>query len=80
MRAIASLAVLVGLGITVAAPAGFTGATSIEVTSLADAAVLAFLTVLATRISWWETTKAERSEAAYADMLGALEAHFATHR
>ena len=49
-------------------------------TSLADAAVLAFLTVLAMRISWWETTKAERSEAAYADMLGALEAHFATHR
>ena len=48
--------------------------------ALADAAVLAFLTVLAMRISWWETTKAERSEAAYADMLGALEAHFAPHR
>lgn len=48
--------------------------------ALADAAVLAFLTVLAMRITWWETTKAERSDAAYADMLAALETHFASHR
>jgi len=48
--------------------------------ALADAAVLAFLTVLAMRISWWETTRVERSEAAYAEMLAAVETHFAPHR
>ena len=48
--------------------------------ALTAAAVLAFLTVLAMRISWWETTKSERGEAAYADLLAALEAYFAPLR
>ncbi len=41
--------------------------------ALTDAAILAFLTVLAMRITWWETSRAERSETAYSEMLSALE-------
>ena len=48
--------------------------------ALTDAAVLAFLTVLAMRITWWETSRAERSEAAYAEMLSALEFYFVSAR
>jgi hypothetical protein len=48
--------------------------------ALTDAAVLAFLTVLAMRIAWWETSRAERSEAAYASMLSALEFYFVLAR
>lgn len=48
--------------------------------ALTDAAVLAFLTVLAMRISWWETSRAERSETAYAQMLSSLEFYFVSAR
>jgi hypothetical protein len=44
--------------------------------ALTDAAILAFLTVLAMRITWWETSRAEQSETAYAEMLSALEFYF----
>ena len=48
--------------------------------ALTDAAVLAFLTVLAMRITWWETSRAERTEATYAEMLSALEFYFVSAR
>jgi hypothetical protein len=48
--------------------------------ALTDAAILAFLTVLAMRISWWETSRAERSENAYAQMLSSLEFYFVSAR
>lgn len=48
--------------------------------ALTDAAILAFLTVLAMRITWWETSRAERSEAAYAQMLSALEFYLVSAR
>ena len=48
--------------------------------ALTDAAILAFLTVLAMRISWWETSRAERSENAYSQMLSALEFYFVSAR
>jgi hypothetical protein len=48
--------------------------------ALTDAAVLAFLTVLAMRITWWETSRAEQSETAYAEMLSALEFYFVSAR
>lgn len=48
--------------------------------ALTDAAVLAFLTVLAMRITWWETSRAERTETAYAEMLSALEFYFVSAR
>jgi hypothetical protein len=48
--------------------------------ALTDAAVLAFLTVLAMRISWWESARAEMNEHAYVDMLAALENYFIDHR
>lgn len=48
--------------------------------ALTDAAVLAFLLVLGMRISWWETTREERMEAIYTDMLSTLERFFAPHR
>lgn len=48
--------------------------------ALTDAAVLAFLTVLAMRIAWWETSRAERTENAYAEMLSALEFYFVSAR
>lgn len=48
--------------------------------ALTDAAVLAFLTVLAMRITWWETSRAERSENAYSEMLSALEFYFVSAR
>ena len=47
---------------------------------MTDAAVLAFLLVLAMRISWWETTREEKMETVYADMLSTLERYFAPHR
>jgi hypothetical protein len=53
---------------------------SLSHVALTDAAVLAFLTVLAMRISWWETSHAEKSENAYAEMLSALEFHFVSVR
>jgi hypothetical protein len=53
---------------------------SLSHVALTDAAVLAFLTVLAMRISWWETSRAEKSENAYAEMLSALEFHFVSVR
>ncbi len=48
--------------------------------ALTAAAVLAFLTVLTMRISWWETSRAERTENAYSDMLSALECYFVSAR
>ena len=48
--------------------------------ALTDAAVLAFLTVLAMRITWWETSRAERAEVAYAQMLSALEFYLVSAR
>jgi hypothetical protein len=48
--------------------------------ALTDAAILAFLTVLAMRIAWWETSKAEQSEATYNEMLSALEFYFVSAR
>jgi hypothetical protein len=41
---------------------------------------LAFLTVLAMRIAWWETSRAEQSEARYTEMLSALEFYFVSAR
>lgn len=48
--------------------------------ALTDAAILAFLTVLAMRITWWETSRAERAEAAYAQMLSSLEFYLVSAR
>lgn len=48
--------------------------------ALTDAAVLAFLTALAMRITWWETTRAEEAEIVYAEMLAALERYFVSLR
>lgn len=48
--------------------------------ALTDAAVLAFLTVLAMRITWWETSRAELSELRYSEMLSALEFYFVSSR
>ncbi len=48
--------------------------------ALTDAAVLAFLTVLAMRITWWETSRAEHSEHVYTSMLSALEFYFVSER
>lgn len=48
--------------------------------ALTDAAVLAFLLVLGMRISWWETTREEKMEMIYADMLSTLERFFAPLR
>lgn len=48
--------------------------------ALTDAAILAFLTVLAMRITWWETTRAEQGEHAYNNMLSALETYFVSAR
>jgi hypothetical protein len=42
--------------------------------------VLAFLTVLAMRITWWETSRAEQAEAYYTEMLSALEFYFVSSR
>ncbi len=53
---------------------------SLSHVALTDAAVLAFLTVLAMRITWWETSRAERTEQAYAEMLSALEFYFVSAR
>ena len=48
--------------------------------ALTDAAVLAFLTVLAMRITWWETSRAVMSELRYSVMLSALEFYFVSAR
>lgn len=48
--------------------------------ALTDAAVLAFLTVLAMRITWWETSRAEHTESVYTSMLSALEFYFVSER
>ena len=48
--------------------------------ALTDAAILAFLTVLAMRIMWWESAKGEQLDHAYGEMLSAVEAHLASHR
>lgn len=53
---------------------------SLSHVALTDAAVLAFLTVLAMRITWWETSRAERTEKTYAAMLSALEFYFVSAR
>ena len=58
----------------------FAGIYELSHVALTDAAVLAFLTVLAMRIAWWETTRAERSEYAYAEMLSAVEAYLVLSR
>lgn len=48
--------------------------------ALTDAAILAFLTVLAMRIMWWESAKGEQLDHAYGDMLSAVEALLVEHR
>ena len=48
--------------------------------ALTDAAVLAFLLVLAMRITWWENARTEQLESAYGKMLSALERFFSTAR
>ena len=48
--------------------------------ALTDAAILAFLTVLAMRISWWEAGRTETNEHAYSDMLAAVENYLAEFR
>ena len=48
--------------------------------ALTDAAILAFLTVLAMRITWWEAARAEHSEHVYNDMLSAVENYLADYR
>jgi hypothetical protein len=48
--------------------------------ALTDAAILAFLTVLAMRIMWWESAKGEQLEHAYGDMLSAVESYLAESR
>ena len=48
--------------------------------ALTAAAILAFLSVLAMRIAWWETSRAERTEHAYSEMLSAVEAYFVSVR
>ena len=54
----------------------FSGLWKLSHVALTDAAVLAFLTVLVMRITWWETSRAERSELVYIDMVSALEFYF----
>ncbi len=58
----------------------FAGVWALSHVALTDAAVLAFLTVLAMRITWWETSRAEKTEATYAAMLSALEFYFVSAR
>ena len=58
----------------------FAGVWELGHVALVDAAVLAFLTVLAMRITWWETSRAERTENAYAEMLSALEFYYVSAR
>ena len=48
--------------------------------ALTDAAILAFLTVLAMRIAWWEAAKAENSEHVYSEMLSAVETYLSDYR
>lgn len=48
--------------------------------ALTDAAILAFLTVLAMRITWWEAARAEANEHTYSDMLSAVENYLSDHR
>lgn len=48
--------------------------------ALTDAAILAFLTVLAMRIMWWESAKGEQLEHAYGDMLSAVESYLVENR
>lgn len=58
----------------------FAGVWELGHVALTDAAVLAFLTVLAMRIAWWETSRAERAEHAYSEMLSAVEMFFVSVR
>ena len=58
----------------------FAGVWELGHVALTDAAVLAFLTVLAMRIAWWETSRAERAEHAYSEMLSAVEMYFVSVR
>ncbi len=58
----------------------FGGIYELSHVALTDAALLAFLTVLAMRIAWWESARAEVNEHVYVDMLAALENYFIDHR
>ncbi|MFM9082544.1 MAG: hypothetical protein ACKOQ7_01310 [Actinomycetota bacterium] len=58
----------------------FAGVWELGHVALTDAAVLAFLTVLAMRIEWWQTSRAERAEHAYSEMLSAVEMYFVSVR
>lgn len=58
----------------------FAGVWELGHVALTDAAILAFLTVLAMRIEWWQTSRAERAEHAYSEMLSALEMYFVSVR
>lgn len=48
--------------------------------ALTDAAILAFLTVLAMRVTWWESARTEMAEHAYGDMLAAVENYLSEYR
>ena len=48
--------------------------------ALTDAAILAFLTVLAMRVTWWESARTEMAEHAYGDMLAAVENYLSEFR
>ena len=58
----------------------FAGPWKLSHVALTDAAILAFLTVLAMRITWWEAARAESNEHIYSDMLSAVESYLSDHR
>ena len=58
----------------------FAGIYKLSHVALTDAAILAFLTVLAMRITWWEAARAENSEHVYAEMLSAVETYLSDYR
>ena len=58
----------------------FAGVYKLSHVALTDAAILAFLTVLAMRITWWESAKAEHNEHVYSEMLSAVETYLCEHR
>ena len=58
----------------------FAGIYKLSHVALTDAAILAFLTVLAMRITWWEAAKAENSEHVYSEMLSAVETYLSDYR
>lgn len=58
----------------------FPGVWRLSHVALTDAAILAFLTVLAMRITWWEAARAEHSEHIYDEMLSSIETYLCDYR